>query len=510
MMSSRKQIYLLSALFIGIGLGLTLYKYFFLHFPLTPGSVRTVWNVEAKVSFNPRGDKSVVNLALPGPGIHYEILDETFASSGFDFFIETHEQQRRAIWRSEQASGPQDLYYSVQITPRLTSDRKPPQPGQPATHLSRPVWSPAQRQAAESVIQRAREKARPNQFTHALLTILGEDQTADDVYMLMSTQKSSSLAQIALKLLREADIPCHLIRGIHLHNRTHNDPPAELIEAYEGGAWSIYTPETATAGLPVDFFIWQRGGPSLLDVEGGNGSKIRFSALSNVIPAKNIALKLAREQTVALVDFNIYSLPVAKQNVFKSLLLMPIGALVVVIFKIWVGVRTSGTFMPVLIALAFIQTTLLMGIAILVVLVGTGLWIRSYLSRMDLHMASRLSAVLIIVVVLMAGFSVTSHKLGMDAALAITFLPMVILAWTIERMSIIWEEDGPREVLIQGSGSLLVSVVAYLAMTNDLVEHLTFNFPELLLGILGVILLLGQYTGFRLLEFYRFRHLDKS
>ncbi|HAD10692.1 MAG TPA: hypothetical protein DCF62_14530, partial [Porticoccaceae bacterium] len=70
-----------------------------------------------------------------------------------------------------------------------------------------------------------------------------------------------------------------------------------------------------------------------------------------------------------------------------------------------------------------------MGIAILVVLVGTGLWMRSYLSRMDLHMASRLSAVLIIVVVLMAGFSVISHKLGMDAALAITFFPMVILAW---------------------------------------------------------------------------------
>ncbi|HAD10693.1 MAG TPA: hypothetical protein DCF62_14535, partial [Porticoccaceae bacterium] len=87
---------------------------------------------------------------------------------------------------------------------------------------------------------------------------------------------------------------------------------------------------------------------------------------------------------------------------------------------------------------------------------------------------------------------------------------MVILAWTIERMSIIWEEDGPREVLIQGSGSLLVSIAAYQAMTNSLVEHLTFNFPELLLGVLGVILLLGQYTGFRLLEFYRFRHLDQD
>lgn len=164
--------------------------------------------------------------------------------------------------------------------------------------------------------------------------------------------------------------------------------------------------------------------------------------------------------------------------------------------------------MPVLIALAFIQTTLITGVSILVVLVATGLWIRSYLSRMDLHMASRIGSVLIIVVMLMAGFSVASHKLGLDQALSITFFPMIIIAWTIERMSITWEEDGPREVLIQGSGSLLVAICAYIAMTNPLVEHLTFNFPELLLGVLGVILLLGQYTGFRLLELHRFRHMD--
>ena len=44
-------------------------------------------------------------------------------------------------------------------------------------------------------------------------------------------------------------------------------------------------------------------------------------------------------------------------------------------------------------------------------------------------------------------------------------------------------------------------------MSNNLVEHLTFNFPELSLSLLGVILLLGKYTGYRLSELYRFRDL---
>ena len=41
-------------------------------------------------------------------------------------------------------------------------------------------------------------------------------------------------------------------------------------------------------------------------------------------------------------------------------------------------------------------------------------------------------------------------------ALTVTFFPMIILAWTIERMSIVWEEDGPYEVVVQAGGSLLL------------------------------------------------------
>jgi hypothetical protein len=115
-----------------------------------------------------------------------------------------------------------------------------------------------------------------------------------------------------------------------------------------------------------------------------------------------------------------------------------------------------------------------------------------------------IGAVLIIVVVLMAGFSVLSHKLGWDEALNMTFFPMVILAWTIERMSITWEEQGPREVLVQGGGSLLVAILAFLVMDQPQIRHLAFNFPELNLCVLALILYLGRYTGYRLLELHRF------
>lgn len=509
-MTSRSKIYLFAFILVSIGLGLTLYKNLALHFPLFPGSVRTVWNVEAKITFKPLANSPITaDLALPDIQNGYDILDETFGSSGYHFSIIEENEQRRAIWTQPYANDEQILYYKLQVTARGDGTGLAEVPHDFPVDITKPDWTQAESTAALSIIERVRDIAStPQAFTAVLLAALTGDQPEQDVRLLLVSNPKKSLADIALKLLAEAEIPAHMIRGVKLRNRQYNDPPTELIEISDGSHWVIFDPENGQPGLPPNFFMWQRGGYSLLDLEGGIHSKIRFSILSNVIPSKNIALKLAKAETVALVDFNIYSLPIEKQNIFKSLLLVPIGALVVVIFRVLVGLKTSGTFMPVLIALAFIQTTLTAGIVILVSLVLVGLWLRSYLSRLDLLMVSRIGAVLIIVVALMAGFSVLSYKLGLDQFLNMTFFPMIILAWTIERMSITWEEDGPKEVIKQGSGSLLVAVIAYLCMSNRLVEHLTYNFPELLLVVLGIILLLGQYTGYRLSELRRFRHMN--
>ena len=47
-----------------------------------------------------------------------------------------------------------------------------------------------------------------------------------------------------------------------------------------------------------------------------------------------------------------------------------------------VGLKTSGTFMPVLIAIAFLQTNLVVGLLGFLSIVGVGLVIRSWLSRL--------------------------------------------------------------------------------------------------------------------------------
>ena len=130
--------------------------------------------------------------------------------------------------------------------------------------------------------------------------------------------------------------------------------------------------------------------------------------------------------------------------------------------------------------------------------------IRYYLSNLNLLLVARIAVLVLIVIGIITTFSVLSYRLGLIEGLNMTFFPMIILAWTIERMSITWEESGPKEVVVQGGGSLLVATIAYLAMSVPIVSHLAFNFPELHMVVLAVVLLLGRYTGYRLLELRRF------
>ena len=507
------QVVLIAGLLISLGLGLTLYKAINLGFPLLPGEYSDVWTVETKANFRPSSNSAVeVELVLPKMLAGWTNLDEHFASSGFGFSIIDGQadtrlmaDSRRARWTRQSLDRPTTLYYKMQLHRSADSTQLP---DFPVFNPVQPRLKPDQQAAMERLVIKLAEKSSDQErFTSLLIQEFLRDSPDQDTLFLLDSYQEDALTVI-MDVLAYRGIPAHQICGIFLEDGRRRQTLSSLVEIYNGEGWVILDPRTGITGLPQNFFIWQRGEGTILNVVGGRNSSLEFALVSNSLPVKTVVGMGQRSEEVDLLDFSIYALPVEQQGIFKGLLLIPVAALVVVFMRILVGVRTSGTFMPVLIALAFIQTTLIVGLLIFLGLVGVGLWIRSYLSHLNLLLVSRVAAVIIVVILLMAVLAVISYKLGLDQALTVTFFPTVIVAWTIERMSILWEEEGGHEVLIQGGGSLIVAVLAYLAMSTPIVEHLTFNFPELMLSLLGIILLLGKYTGFRLSELHRFRDLD--
>ena len=119
----------------------------------------------------------------------------------------------------------------------------------------------------------------------------------------------------------------------------------------------------------------------------------------------------------------------------------------------------------------------------------------------------RLAAVVTIVVLLMTAISIISNQLGLETGLSVSLFPMVIISMVIERMSVVWEERGAFTAIKEGAGSLVMAALAFLAMSIDILAYWVAVYPEINLIVLGVIIAIGRYTGFRLLELSRFKDL---
>jgi hypothetical protein len=502
---NNRHIYVLSAILALIGLALFAYKSQVLGFPLQPQEQTRVWTVESAVRFDPGPAAVKATLRIPTLTPGYSILDENFISRGFGHAIRNGPEGRESQWTLRQASGAQTLYYRAHIyrdETRLAEDTTPPFP-------EPPVLDEPSRVAMEGLIAEVRrQSADVASFTTELLRHINHAERDPYVSMFMSRASvRADAAKLATIFLAGAQIPARIAHGIQLRNQAGPVQSQQLLEVHDGVQWLYFDPKTLEQGLPPDFLIWWRGDAPVATLEGGANLDVTLAVQQNLLDSMVVAERRAELTGSHAIDFSLFALPIATQAVYAVLMMIPVGALVIMLLRNFIGVKTFGTFMPVLVALAFRETQLLWGLVLFAMIVSLGLLIRFYLEKLRLLLVPRLTTVLTVVVLLMAGISVLSQKLELQPGLSIALFPMVILSMTIERMSIVWEERGASEALQEGIGSLLVAAVAYVIMGIIWLEHIIFVFPELLLLVIAASLLAGRYTGYRLLELRRFKAL---
>lgn len=504
---------LVAVALVAFALTLMAYKVIRLGLPLTPSEEVEIWSVEARFAFKAKRGPVKAQLRLPKNPPGFLIVDENFVSGRFGLTVQDEGENRIAEWVVRRAKGNQALYYHLQLaheglseTAEDVSPIRKDQGGSAAPPLV-PEYPPDVAPAVTALLDEVRQKsADVATFTRELLVRLKSDSKNENVQILLQdvTDPDQRVDKIRW-LLAGARIPSRTIRVLFLHEGARHGELVPWIQVHNGERWLTFNPDTGESGIPKNVLVWAVGDAPLAAVEGGRHAKVEFAVSRHTQESITIAERRARKLASRVMEFSLFSLPIQTQNVYKVLLTIPVGALLMVLLRNVVGIKTFGTFMPILIALAFRETELVWGVLLFSLVVALGLAFRFYLEYLQLLLVPRLASVLIIIIVLMAVISMVSHKLGLERGLSVALFPMVILTMTVERMALIWEEHGPAEALQQGIGSMAVAILAFLLMSNEVLRHLIFVFPESLLIVLAFTLLLGRYNGYRLTELWRFR-----
>jgi hypothetical protein len=384
---------------------------------------------------------------------------------------------------------------------------RPVPPFPPVPTLEEPFGT-----ALKELVDRAREESADiATFASAALRIINDPTPPESVRLFLGSRAEPiDRARFARTLLEAARIPSEIVQALRLMDERRDAALEPWLAVHNGEEWLYFDPATGQRGLSGDLLVWAYGDQPVVAVDGVRGELASFAVRHTLEDALRVAELRAQEDHPRLIEFSLLDLPLPTQAVYAILLMVPVGAFLIILLRNVIGISTFGTFMPVLVAMAFRETRLVTGIVLFTLIVALGLAMRFYLERLRLLLVPRLAAVLTIVVLLMAVVSVISHRLGIEIGLSVALFPMVIMAMTIERMSIVWEERGPAEAMKEGVGTLVAAALIYLVMIQPVVRHMVLVFPELLLVLLALMILLGRYTGYRLTELTRFKVLAEA
>lgn len=506
----RSHTSLLAGLLVASALALIYAKVTRLGLPLLPGQLEPVWSVEAKIEFDSNRRAALVDFDIPDRLGEFVRLDEYFISRNYGLNIATRARDRHAQWSTRQARGAQRLYYRIEAVPQGADDVAEPPKIRAPKPPAQPIYQEPLASAIQDVLGDVRaESADVFTFVSQMLTRLNAPAPDGNAQVIRNNLDRNSEAWVErlAYVLAGAHISARMVRGVILEDRVSNRDLVPWLEVHNGKHWEGFDPRSGNRGYPDNFLRWAVGSDPVLVVEGGRNANVSFAVSRYAQSLTTVARQRAESNHSLLANLLLFNLPVSTQNVYRVLLMVPLGALVVALMRSFVGLPTLGTFMPVLVALAFRETQLAWGVGLFLLVTASGLSLRFYLERLQLLLVPRLCAVLVLVVLLMVTISLVCARLGIDKGFSLALFPIVILTMVIERLSVIWEESGPGQAVTEGLGSLSVAVLGYLVMKNEVLNHIVFLFPEALLILLAIFILMGRYTGYRLAELARFKDI---
>jgi D-alanine-D-alanine ligase len=196
---------------------------------------------------------------------------------------------------------------------------------------------------------------------------------------------------------------------------------------------------------------------------------------------------------------SLTSLPPSMLERVSYLLFVPVGALVVVLVRLTLGIRLLGPFRSILLAIAFQITGVTLGLLFLAVVIAAIVLLRPHLKQMGLPYFGRVSVILGTVTGLMIGAVLAASWLGLDHLQRVAYFPIVVLCLAGDGFAIKLNKEGPASALWRGATTAVVAVlITWLSNIPGLDLYL-LSFPELVIHLVVWMIVVSEHFDLRLL-----------
>jgi hypothetical protein len=504
----RPAFWLAVALFL-VSFSLIGYRVLRLGYSLLPTSPVKVWELTMEIFFEPtgrNGKEIELRAGLPESRPGQTVIEQKDISGSLQFNLLAEGLNQIGVWSGNPEEGRHISYRAtVLLNPRRVTKPKLPGPESLPTITA----DESEQLLARRLVERWKSLDASEKLKAIGATAKGvwgkPPPDENDLKQWSEIQKKYGAEGALMILLRVADFPIRKVQGFVLVESVATQPD-RWIAVWTGQRWKPMQAETGDLyPESVRLLPLMVGGTPLVSISGVKLQEIRWGISKQTLSKWRIHFERIRRSTRFLNRWSLFTLPQEFQENFHILLLVPLGVLMISVLRNIVGFPTFGIFMPVLMALAFRSTGLGYGLGIFAGVVSIGYLLRRAIDRLRLLLVPRLSFLITFVILAFTVFALIGSKFGIREFMAVGLLPFVILSMTIERFFILMEESGASVAFRTAAGSAAVAAITYKIIQIDPLQLTFFIYPELLFAIMGLLLLLGNYSGYRLSEILRFK-----
>jgi len=505
----RPAILLAVALLI-LSFALISYRIIWLKYPLLPAAPERVWHFSMDAHVNGGEKETTLMIGLPSTHRGQMIAEERIRSGTLSFNLLREGPNQIGVWSGAVSSDGETIGYSatIKVRPQRSSKNRMPNLEPYPSSVGKEEQELGRRLTGKWDSLPPTDRLR--RITAAMKGFWGTPLPKDEDLREWSVfQERHGHLEAFLLLLRAGDLPARVVEGLQLAENITNST-LTWIEVWTGQDWEHLQPENGEIYQKPAPFLPLTTALPVVRVVNGELSEIRWTLDRLIISQWRMHFERIMSSNRFLDRWSLFRLPADFQGTFRILILVPIGALMICFLRNIIGFPTFGVFLPVLMALAFRNTGLAYGLGIFWGVVLFGYLVRRQIDKLRLLLVPRLSVILTLVILCIIFFALLGNKLGLREFMAVGLLPFVILTMTIERFFVIVEEAGAREAIWTAVGSAGVAVITYKILQLEPLQLTFFVYPELLFVIAAIQVLLGRYTGYRLLELFRFRGFWRS
>lgn len=483
------------------------------------------YDIALDMTFAGYGDSLVVETFLPQVDDRVTI-EEDRQSSDLPYYSERRESGNRvATWSGPDARGPGAVHVLYRAYAQALSYDLDPAilvPGPPAAADLPFLESTATVQADDPQIQSLAAELAPQgtPLVDGLRAIHGYCLGLDAVSFKGTTDALTTLrlgeascngkSRLFAALARSRGIPARLVGGLVLEpgrKRTSH----QWLEVLVGSYWVPFCPTNDHfASIPANYLPLYTGDEVLFH----HSRDINFDYSFRIRRQEGIRAELLQQSLSDPLNLMSVWETFRKAGIpfelLKVLLMIPLGTLVLVILRNVIGLQTFGTFLPILIAIAFRQTGLYWGLVVFVLLILLIFAVRQSIRPLGLLHIPQMAILLSFSVIFILALGAVGVKRGFLNLASVSMFPIAIMAITTERFSLMIEEEGVRETARTTLMTAVAIACCFWVMNAMAFQIMFLTFPELILVVLFLNIWLGRWIGLRVTEFWRFRHLLKG